>query len=222
MNDLPEPRAARLRRPSWRDTRLLVGLVIVLASVALGARVVAALDDSVPVLAAARTLPAGTVLATQDLRVVRVRLAEAAPAYVSAAGPPAAGSVLLRSVSQGELLPAAAVGPPQSLTLRPVAVPVTAPLPEGLRVGAAVDVWSSARDTTAGAASGAFRPPARIAAGAQIAAVTAEAGQLGVTRNASVQVLLPEKELTLVLDALANGAKVALVPGPPVPARSAG
>lgn len=213
VNDLPEPRAARLRPPSWRDSRLLVGVVLVLASVALGARVLASLDDSVPVLAAARTLPTGTVLTATDLRVVRVRLGDTAPAYLGAGTPPSAGSVVLRAVAAGELVPVAAIGPPQALTVRPVAVPVAAPLPEGLRVGAAVDVWSSARDTAA-AASGAYEPPVRLAQGAEIAAVTTESGQLGVGRNASVQVLLPEKELTLVLDALANGARVALVPGP--------
>ena len=39
MAELPKPTAARLRTPSWRDTRLVVGLVLVLLSMAVGAKV---------------------------------------------------------------------------------------------------------------------------------------------------------------------------------------
>src|SRR4051812_18960364 len=38
---LPEPTAKRLQRPSWRDARLLVGVVLVLLGTVLGARLVA-------------------------------------------------------------------------------------------------------------------------------------------------------------------------------------
>ena len=48
MSDLPVPTAARLKRPGWRDARLVVGVVLVLASVVLGSWVVARLDDRVP------------------------------------------------------------------------------------------------------------------------------------------------------------------------------
>ena len=39
MAELPRPTAARLRQPSWRDTRLVVGVVLVLLSMAIGAKV---------------------------------------------------------------------------------------------------------------------------------------------------------------------------------------
>ncbi len=54
MTDLPTPVASRLRAPSWRDSRLLVGVLLVVLSVVLGAVVVARADDRVPVYAAAR------------------------------------------------------------------------------------------------------------------------------------------------------------------------
>ena len=50
MAELPRPTAARLRQPAWRDTRLVVGVVLVLLSMAIGAKVVAAADDTVPML----------------------------------------------------------------------------------------------------------------------------------------------------------------------------
>ena len=36
MPDVPTPKAARLQKPSWRDTRLLVGVLLVLAATVLG------------------------------------------------------------------------------------------------------------------------------------------------------------------------------------------
>ena len=41
MSDLPAPPANRLKPPSWLDGRLVVGIVLVLASVVVGAKVVA-------------------------------------------------------------------------------------------------------------------------------------------------------------------------------------
>src|SRR5665648_686996 len=44
------PPAVRLRRPGWRDTRFLVGLVLVALSVAMGAAAFSAAARTVPVL----------------------------------------------------------------------------------------------------------------------------------------------------------------------------
>ncbi len=217
MLDLPEPSAARLRPPSWRDARLIVGLVLVLASVALGARVVAAADDTVPVWAAGGTLPAGRTLADGDLRAVRVRLGAGAAPYLAVGDPLPPGAVLLRAVGAGELVPASAVGPPQAWTRRPVAIPLTGPVPDGLRVGARVDVWSSAREPGgpgSGGPQAAYRPPVRLAEGAEVFSVTVPGSGLAAATGSSVQVLLPEQELRTALDALANGARIAVVPAP--------
>ena len=54
------PPAIRYHRPGWRDPRILVGLVIVAASVLVGVKVLAAADDSVGVWAVRKDLPAGT------------------------------------------------------------------------------------------------------------------------------------------------------------------
>ena len=52
MTALAAPIAGRLRRPSWKDTRLVVGLLLVLLATALGAAGLRAADHRVPVLAA--------------------------------------------------------------------------------------------------------------------------------------------------------------------------
>ena len=56
MTDLPDRPVQRLRKPSWRDSRLIAGVLLVLAATTLGSVVVARADDRVPVYVAADTL----------------------------------------------------------------------------------------------------------------------------------------------------------------------
>lgn len=212
MTDLPISTATRLQRPSWRDTRLIVGLLIVLASVALGARVVAAADDTVPLYAAATTLVAGRTLTTADLTVVRVHLGAGSAAYLRAQSALPAQATLLRTLGAGELVPRSALGAASALQVRPVTVPLDGEPPAGLRVGARVDVWSSARDPAAGATH--YASPVRLAQAAEVSALSGRDSGLSVAQRGSVQILLGESDLPVVLDALANGARLVLVPVP--------
>ena len=61
----PTPR--RVRAPKWLDLRLVAGVVLVLASVLLGARVISRANASDSVWAASRDLAPGTVLSADDL-----------------------------------------------------------------------------------------------------------------------------------------------------------
>ena len=210
--NLPTPEAARLRPPSWRDKRLVIGLLLVLAAVGLGARVVAQADRTVPVFAAGTTLPVGAGLTADALTVVRVRLDGAQQRYLSAEHPLPQGQVLLRAVGEGELVPASAVGPADRLARRPLGIPVEGVLPDGLAPGGLVDIWASARDRKAG--SNVFAAPERLVAGAPVFQVSSPASGLSVSRATTVHVLLAEGDLARVLEALANGARTAVVPVP--------
>ncbi len=140
----PSPLPRRLRGPSWLDLRLVTGVVMVLVCVLLGARVVAAADESVDVWAAAGDLSAGTTLTEADLVVVAVRLFDAAPAYL-AADADLVGRVLDRPVRAGELVPGSAVRRPSDRVS--VALPVAAAaVPNDLRRGQLVDVYASGQD----------------------------------------------------------------------------
>src|SRR3954468_19003560 len=67
------PPALRGPRPAWRDPRLWIGIVLVAASVVVGARVLAAADDTVQVWAAGADLGAGQGVEADDLVAQRVR-----------------------------------------------------------------------------------------------------------------------------------------------------
>src|SRR6478752_6315960 len=159
---LPGPTPRRVRPPRWLDLRLVLGVLLVLGSVLLGARVVGAADATVPVWAVTGDLAAGTELAAGDLRAVDVRLGDAADAYLATSTRPE-GRTLARAVRAGELLPRAALDAMTELVQ--VALPVQSGyVPPGLERGQVVDVYAVA-DPAAGAnvADGSVSPVVRKA-----------------------------------------------------------
>jgi hypothetical protein len=181
----PSPQAARLPRARWLDPRLLVGVVLVLGSVVLGARVVSGADDTVGVWATTSGLAAGASVGSGDLLVRRVRLESGADRYLSVEDPVPAGMVLTRAVGPGELLPAAALRSDDASPVRyvTVAVPRTE-LPVGTTKGSRVDVWlaPSALDRAGGdqASASADTSSARlILAGAAVEGADSEEGAFG-------------------------------------------
>lgn len=171
VSDAPgSPRAARLAVPRWLDGRLVLGVLLVLGSVLLGARVLATADRSQQVWAATRDLAPGSTLGTGDLRKAKVRLFDAGDRYLVATGRPPAGYVLTRGVGAAELLPRGSlVAPEQAATaeLRDVSVPVEAGhLPEDLQAGQQVDVFVTAGAGTSGTAAAPGAAPSPGTAGA--------------------------------------------------------
>ena len=138
------PPVTRSRRPGWRNPRLVLGVLLVSASVIGGARLLATADDTVAVWTTTRALPDGATLAEADLGRERVRFPDQATAdgYLSADRPAPVGAVLDRRVGAGELLPRAAVAPRErsELVELPLAV-ASDDLPATVRQGSVVDVW---------------------------------------------------------------------------------
>jgi hypothetical protein len=213
------PPAVRLRRPGWRDPRLLVGLVLVAASVALGSAAVAGAGRTVPVLAAREALVPGAALDDDAVLVREVRLAEAGDLYVRADAP-RDRLVVTRTVGAGELVPAAAVAPAAALDVRTVAITPREALSAEVRRGAGVDLWfvpDPGRGTGAGAAGSgpaavAAATPTMLAADVTVAEVSQSRTALSVAGGTTVQVLVPLDLLPDVLAALATDGSVEVVP----------
>lgn len=149
------PRASRLATPSWLDGRLVLGVLLVLVSVVVGARVLASADRSQLVWAAKDDLTIGSELSADNLVPTRVRLFDASTRYLDASVPAPVGYVLARGVGKGELLPDDALRKPQvDVDFRSVTVPVEpGHFPPNLRSDQKVDVW-----VTPGRQAGAAAP----------------------------------------------------------------
>lgn len=201
------PPAARVRGPRWRDARLLVGLLLILASVAVGARLYATADRTTAVWAATRDLDAGAVLARDDLARRYVRLLDVTSKYLAAETAPV-GYMLTRAVGDGELLPSAAVRKPsEAAERRLVTVTVSRErLPAELAAGSRVDVY-----VTPAERSGDPQPAELVIAAASVATVGDSGRGLGSAgADVGVELAVPPDQVAELIDASRHG-KVDLV-----------
>jgi hypothetical protein len=143
------PSARRLQRPRWRDGRLLTGLVLILASVALGGHLIGSASKTTGWLSAARPLAAGHVLVAGDLKTVQAHLPAAASGrYFTSAPGSLVGKTLATPVQAGELLAAGALAQPGVAESRIVPVVVRAGRVPALAAGDRVDVYVLTKPTS--------------------------------------------------------------------------
>lgn len=216
MSDVSVPTARRLQRPSWRDARLVVGVLLVLLSILGGARLVASLDDTTPVYAAARPLLPGQEVVGADLVTVDVRLADAGGRYVDARQNLQPGTYALRMVQVGELLPLSAIGSAREASDKTVTVPIDPAAASTLSVGTVVDIWVSRRDEEAAGAR--YQDPELLLEQAVVADVPSEGAGLGVgVGRTAVQVVVPAAAVAGVISSVDQEARLTLVPAPQAP-----
>jgi len=210
----PVPGSAprRVRPPRWLDLRLVLGVLLVLGSVLLGARVVATADATVPVWSAAGDLAAGTVLTAGDLVAVDVRLDDVAGAYLATSTRPE-GRTLARAVRDGELLPRTALE--ETAALVQLALPVQAGfVPPGLDRGQVVDVYAVA-DPAAGATGAGDGSVTPVVAAAPVQAISGRTEGVLSTATTTVQVVVsvPADRAPAVLGAIGGRPLVVVVHG---------
>ncbi|MCU1692411.1 MAG: hypothetical protein JWM64_1502 [Frankiales bacterium] len=145
MPDTPaSPKAARLASPSWLDTRLVLGVLLVLVSVVVGARVLSSADRSYRVYVATHDIAAGVTLEDDDFRAEEVRLDVAQVnrlVPVSADGPPV-GRTSVRPLTAGDLVLRSSLEERRNFDLRQFTLNIEpGHAPPDLQDGEQVDVY---------------------------------------------------------------------------------
>lgn len=200
-------RKERSPKSFWFDPRLAIGVALVVASVAGVFVVVTSADRTVLVYAASSTLNPGDRAYPSDFQVASVRLGQADSRYLAQGDVPSDGVLVTRSVSAGELIPASAVGSASSVRVASVVVSVSGELPHAIAPGAVIDAWSAAvtdnRD---------FGPPAVLVGSATVVRVLESKGFISDGRGHAVELLVPRDRIARVLEAVADGDAISLVP----------
>lgn len=207
-------RVPRIATPRWLDTRLVLGVILVLLAVAAGARVFAAAGRSTPVYLARHALVPGERLRAGDLAVGRVQLGEHGGPYVAAGAAPPEGYLVTRYVGPGELLPLGAVSATAAAVAqtRLVALPVPpGHLPDDLNRGDLVDVYVTAKSSTGGPAPA----PLRVLSAAAVDSYDANGGALSGSATGSLVLAVPDAAVASAVHAVESGAiDVVRVPDP--------
>lgn len=200
--------AQRLRRPTWRDPRLLVGVVIVVLSVVGVFALLAAQDRTVAVYAADRSLSTGDHLVSEDLRTVYVHLPESADQYVSAEEGLPEGLQLTRLVGEGEILPAAALTEVISDGLQAITVRAEHDLARAVQPGRMVDVWAAAGSAIGEEAADADQ----LVTAAEVTDIRESSSTFAAQDAVTVELLVSSEELEDLLTALGEDAAISVLP----------
>lgn len=200
-------RTPRSAKSFWFDPRLAIGVGLVIASVAGVFAVVSAADRSVLVYAASSAMNPGDRVYPTDLEVASVRLGRTDERYLKEGEIPADGVIVTRTVSAGELVPASAVGASSSLRVASIVVNVGGDLSHTIAPGTVTDVWSA--EVTDDRR---FGPPSVLVGSATVVRVLESKGIISDGRGHTVELLIPRDRIARVLDAVAGGDAISLVP----------
>ena len=192
-------------RALWADARFLIGVVLVLVSIAGVWFVVASSRQTVPVYAATRTIVPGESISPSELRVVDVALGSLEGAYASGDTLPA-DAVATRTIPAGELIPATAVGEASDVRTTTIVVPSSTAIPASIDVGTPVEVWAAPLDD-----QGVRQAPRILVADAAVAAL-ASSDSVMATNAPSIELVVPRESVADVLAALAGEATLSVVP----------
>ncbi|QHK19623.1 hypothetical protein GU243_07615 [Pseudarthrobacter psychrotolerans] len=200
---------ARLKPPSWKDPRLLVGVLLVLASVVGVISLVGSADQTTEVYAARDSIAVGEKLTADNVVRAKVRLGETEQHYVTVEAGLPDGLVAVQRIGKNQLVPKESLATVDALDRKPVAVTIDEALPPQAVAGTRVDVWVALPDARNG-----FSEPKLLLPGAEIAQVTAGSTALGSSRNTVLLVLVADSQMPAILGAQANQAKISVVWNP--------
>ena len=200
---------ARLKKPSWKDPKLIVGILLVLASVVGVTSLVGAADQTAEAYTAREAIAVGETLTVDKLNRVRVRLGDLEQHYLTPATGVADGLVAAQRIGKDQLVPRGSFGQADGLDRKPVAVTIDEVLPAQAVAGSRVDVWVALPDARNG-----FSQPTLLLPGAEIAQITPGSTALGSARSTVVMVLVADTQMPDLLGAQANKAKISVVWNP--------
>lgn len=203
---MPKVLDAANARTRSLDPRLIIGVLLVVASAVGVFALVTAADRTVAVYAAREPLLPGERLDADDLVQTSIRDDGPVALYLAPGDIPPEGVVVTRTVGQGELVPHSALGDVSGLRLTSVVVTMDGQLGAAVGPGSLVDVWA------APAEEGERIPaPDVIVQGAIVVRLLASESIVAGRQTTAVEVLVPRDSTARLLEVIANGDALSVV-----------
>ena len=183
---------------------LILGMLLVILSVAGVWLVIEANNHTEEFLVAANPAASGSMISEASFRVVRMNLGASSGLYLKP-GDVEPGAYLLNTMAAGQLVALGSVASAIIDSRQPVVITSTMPLPQGVGVGDFVDIWvSEAKE------GGSFAAPMTLVLDAEIVDI-AEAKGVMSDQQPQVQVLVPVESVSPILDAVASKDALSMI-----------
>src|SRR5699024_11192020 len=139
--------APRIRTPGWRDPRLIVGVILVVLSVAGVVALIQAADSRQGYWAASVDVVPGAQANAEDFHIVQASMSESSDQYWLADEELPPQFLVSSTIRQGELLPKFDVAESDPDGRQQVGVRVSQDMPASVDVGSRADVWVALAST---------------------------------------------------------------------------
>lgn len=198
----------RTHRSFIVDPRFIVGVALVVVSTLGVTWLVATVDQTNDVYVASSTFNTGDRVTADDLIVAHVRIGTAVDRYLEPSDIPAEGAVVVRAIGEGELVPTSAVGAVRADDEAQVVVTVSGAIPSIVEQSSRVTLWASAASDSGTT----FEAPVVVVPQAEVVSVVESTGLVASGSDIQVELRIPRESVASVLEAMANGATLAVVP----------
>lgn len=203
------PQTPRVQKPSVKDPRLIVGILLVAVSVLLGAWAVDGAKNLSVAYVARETIVAGQELTQEQLRPVDVNLGQYESAYLTVPLDAAEELVARETIRAGELVSRAEISNKSVLEQRIVAVHSSTPLPNTLKVGSLLDLWVVSQ-----ADSEVDAEPSLVVSSLTVSELPDSEGSFSSSSGQSVHLVVQGADIPKVLDVISPGYTLALLAQP--------
>ncbi|GAA2030657.1 flagellar protein FlgA [Yaniella flava] len=200
--------ASRIRPPGWRDPRLIVGVILVVLSVAGVVALIQAADSRQGYWAASVDVVPGAQANAEDFHIVQASMSESSDQYWLADEELPPQFLVSSTIRQGELLPKFDVAESDPDGRQQVGVRVSQDMPASVDVGSRADVWVALASTDGRG----FEEPTKMINNAEVVGMDDNTSAFAAADTTTVHLMLSDEALPSVLDAQANGAQISLVP----------
>ncbi|MCW4464401.1 hypothetical protein OK351_02600 [Glutamicibacter sp. MNS18] len=202
--------APRLRRAGWKEPRLLLGLLLVAASIVGIVFLVNAMDERTGVYVAKTDITLGEPITDTNTEVVQVQLGESLRHYLPAADGAMDGVRANTYIGAGQLIAQDFITRSELGSRRPINIDLPVDLSPAITPGSRVDVWIAQREP----GSATYGTPELLANLMEVSARSERAAGLVGQRGVNLELLVEPDHLEPLLQALANESRIIVVYNP--------